>query len=176
MCLQFSQALALRSRSLFIIFALAFLSVVPYARGAEEQNNLVSSDDAKSISEEAPPVVPHQEEDLSVMPLPMVADPARYWGNSFSLKFHQPSCPFAQAMNPRHVQFFQNLDQATSSGEKPCRYCLPPYWTAVHCILLTPQPARAADRDEALARTGHRGNSAIDTAPHHSRVNKVPSL
>ena len=68
---------------------------------------------------------------------PVVATPAQYWGNSFSLKFHRPSCPFAQAMNPIHVQFFQSRHAAIEQGERPCRYCLPPYWTSVHCVLLT---------------------------------------
>src|SRR5271166_2333274 len=58
--------------------------------------------------------------------------PYKYWGNSFSLKFHRPSCPFAQAMNPIHVEFFHCRREAIVRGEKPCRYCLPPYWTSVH--------------------------------------------
>jgi len=59
-----------------------------------------------------------------------------FWGNSYSLKFHQKSCPFAQAMNPRHVQFLKNAREALELGERPCRYCLPPYSLDVSCKIL----------------------------------------
>ena len=62
--------------------------------------------------------------------------PIKYWGNSFSLKFHRPSCAFAKAMNARHVVFFYFRRDAIASGLKPCRYCLPPFIKRVECKLL----------------------------------------
>ncbi|MDR3613502.1 MAG: hypothetical protein P4L53_08040 [Candidatus Obscuribacterales bacterium] len=64
------------------------------------------------------------------------ADQCQFWGNSYSLKFHLKSCPFALAMNPRHVQFLKNAKEALELGEKPCRYCLPPYTLEVSCKIL----------------------------------------
>jgi len=51
--------------------------------------------------------------------------PIKYLGNCFSGKFHRPSCPFAKAMNARHVVFFHFRREAIERGQKPCRYCLP---------------------------------------------------
>jgi len=64
--------------------------------------------------------------------------PIKYWGNSFSLKFHRPSCPFAKAMSAHHVMFFNFRKQAIDSGQVPCRYCLPPNWTTVRATILDP--------------------------------------
>jgi hypothetical protein len=64
--------------------------------------------------------------------------PIKYWGNTFSLKFHRPSCPFAQAMSAHHVIFFNFRKQAVEAGQAPCRYCLPPNWTTVKAVLLKP--------------------------------------
>jgi len=64
--------------------------------------------------------------------------PVKYWGNSFSCKFHRPSCPFAQAMSLRHVIFFNFRWQAVERGQSPCRYCLPPFWTCVRSKILPP--------------------------------------
>ncbi len=64
--------------------------------------------------------------------------PIKYWGNSFSLKFHRPSCPFAKAMSAHHVMFFNFRRQAVDSGQVPCRYCLPPNWTTVRATLWHP--------------------------------------
>lgn len=61
--------------------------------------------------------------------------PVKYWGNSFSLKFHRPSCPFAKAMSAHHVMFFNFRKQAVENGQVPCRYCLPPSWTSVRAAL-----------------------------------------
>lgn len=67
--------------------------------------------------------------------------PVKYWGNSFSLKFHRPSCPFAKAMSAHHVMFFNFRKQAVDSGQVPCRYCLPPNWTTVRATILHQAPA-----------------------------------
>ncbi len=55
----------------------------------------------------------------------------KYTGNSFSQKFHRPSCKFARAMWRGHVVRFQYRKQAIDAGQKPCRYCLPPDWKTV---------------------------------------------
>lgn len=71
--------------------------------------------------------------------------PIKYWGNSFSLKFHRPSCPFAKAMSAHHVMFFNFRRQAVESGQVPCRYCLPPDWTTVRATIWHPaQPVPEA--------------------------------
>ncbi len=62
--------------------------------------------------------------------------PYKYVGNTFSSKFHRPSCPFAQAMNVRHVLLFHFRCQAIAAGQVPCRYCLPPIWKTVKAVLL----------------------------------------
>jgi hypothetical protein len=101
---------------------------------------------------------------------PVVAARTQYWGNSFSLKFHRPSCPFAQAMNPIHVQFFQSGQQAIALGERPCRYCLPPYWTSVRCVLLA-KPAI----DNNLPNTHESGNVS-QTSTTQSRASEPHSV
>jgi hypothetical protein len=74
-----------------------------------------------------------------------------FWGNSYSLKFHRKSCPFALAMNPRHVQFLKNAREALELGEKPCRFCLPPYWLDVSCKILA-RPANENESDNSAER------------------------
>lgn len=62
--------------------------------------------------------------------------PVKYWGNSYSNKFHRPSCVFAKAMNARHVVFFHFRREAVAAGQVPCRYCLPPIVKRVQCKIL----------------------------------------
>lgn len=69
--------------------------------------------------------------------------PYKYWGNSYSLKFHRPSCPFARVMNPKHRQLFHFRWQAVASGEEPCHYCLPPFWLSTRACLM---PHQSEDR------------------------------
>lgn len=64
----------------------------------------------------------------------------KYIGNSFSFKFHRPSCPFAKAMWRGHVIRFEYRKQAIDAGQKPCRYCLPPYWKSVGAKILKNAP------------------------------------
>ncbi|HEY9677910.1 MAG TPA: Ada metal-binding domain-containing protein [Drouetiella sp.] len=69
--------------------------------------------------------------------------PVKYWGNLFSMKFHRPSCPFAKAMSPHNVVFFNFRRQAIESGQVPCRYCLPPNWTTVRAEILNPDALKS---------------------------------
>jgi hypothetical protein len=62
--------------------------------------------------------------------------PYKYFGNSFSGKFHRPWCPYSQAMNLNHAVAFNFRWQAIRSGYRPCNFCLPQQWKSVHCVLL----------------------------------------
>jgi hypothetical protein len=64
--------------------------------------------------------------------------PYKYVGNSYSLKFHRPSCPFAKAMSVNHVQLFHFRREAIEAGEKPCNYCLPQSWGSVKAVVKPP--------------------------------------
>ena len=72
---------------------------------------------------------PH--EDVSTLPY-------KYVGNSWSLKFHRPSCPFARVMRPQRAELFHFRREAVEKGESPCRYCLPQEWTRVRARFLPP--------------------------------------
>jgi hypothetical protein len=62
--------------------------------------------------------------------------PYKYVGNSFSLKFHRPSCPFAKAMHYSRLTLFHFRKEAITAGMKPCRYCLPPSWGTLKGTIL----------------------------------------
>jgi hypothetical protein len=64
----------------------------------------------------------------------------KYIGNSSSFKFHRPSCPFARAMWRGHIIKFHYRKQAIDAGQKPCRYCLPPFWKSVGAKILKDTP------------------------------------
>jgi hypothetical protein len=94
---------------------------------------------------ETVPVLP-----ASISPTPTSETlPIKYWGNSFSLKFHRPSCPFAKAMSAHHVMFFNFRRQAVDSGQVPCRYCLPPNWTTVRASIWHPAELSKQTSDSA---------------------------
>src|SRR5579871_6046370 len=42
--------------------------------------------------------------------------PFKYVGNTFSSKFHRPSCPFAKAINFHHLVFFEHRHDAIDRG------------------------------------------------------------
>ncbi len=63
----------------------------------------------------------------------------KYCGNSFSHKFHRPSCPFGEAISKRHLVMFRFRHEAIEAHYEPCRYCLPPIWCRVHGVLLPKQ-------------------------------------
>ena len=65
--------------------------------------------------------------------------PYKYWGNSFSFKFHRPDCIFAQCMSKKHRVFFHFRHEAIEAHFAPCKYCLPPVWREVHGVLLLPK-------------------------------------
>lgn len=84
--------------------------------------------------------------------------PVKYWGNSFSLKFHRPSCPFAQAMSANHVIFFNFRKEAVEAGQVPCRYCLPPTWNSVKAVLLNPAHQPSSPASQAPGREAQPQN------------------
>jgi hypothetical protein len=57
--------------------------------------------------------------------------PYKYVGNSFSHKFHRPSCQFAIAMNLKKAVLYHFRFQAINDNCVPCRYCLPPITSSV---------------------------------------------
>lgn len=67
------------------------------------------------------PVNTNQSEQDSTSQLPY-----KYYGNTFSMKFHRPSCPFAIAISRRHLVLFHFRREAIEAHFLPCRYCLPP--------------------------------------------------
>jgi hypothetical protein len=73
--------------------------------------------------------------------------PYKYVGNSFSLKFHRPSCRFAKAMSVNHVQLFHFRRQAIEAGEKPCNYCLPQSWGSVKAVVKAPMDSEQSIQD-----------------------------
>ena len=75
--------------------------------------------------------------------------PYKYVGNSFSHKFHRPSCPFAKAMNVRHVLLFHFRKEAIEQGQEPCRYCLPPVWCRVEAKILPVKSEKENDTTDS---------------------------
>ncbi|MBX9667062.1 MAG: hypothetical protein K2X93_05550 [Candidatus Obscuribacterales bacterium] len=64
----------------------------------------------------------------------------KYMGNSFSMKFHRPSCPFARVMWRCNVVRFPFRKDAVERGYKPCKYCLPQSWKSVGAKILSAPP------------------------------------
>lgn len=60
----------------------------------------------------------------------------KYVGNSFSLKFHKLSCPFARVMRKSRRVSFSYRKAAVDAGQRPCKYCLPPWWLKVEAKIL----------------------------------------
>lgn len=65
-----------------------------------------------------------------------IVKPQKYVGNSFSLKFHKPSCPFARVMRKSRRVAFTFRKAAVDAGQRPCKYCLPPWWLSVEAKIL----------------------------------------
>ncbi len=68
--------------------------------------------------------------------------PYKYCGNTFSGKFHRPSCPFAVAISRRHLVLFHFRQEAIEAHFLPCRYCLPPVRLTVTAKILAKNPQR----------------------------------
>ncbi len=76
----------------------------------------------------------------------------KYTGNSFSMKFHRPSCPFAKAMWRCNVVRFPFRKDAIERGYKPCKYCLPQSWKSVGAKILRATPL--SENGESLIESG----------------------
>ncbi len=101
---------------------------------------LFSAQPAPAVSEEQPGA-PFGQSDQTAGNSRSESDPYadlpyKYVGNSFSHKFHRPSCPFARAMSPAHLCLFHFRKQAVEAAYLPCRYCLPPDWKTVGAVIL----------------------------------------
>jgi hypothetical protein len=68
--------------------------------------------------------------------------PYKYFGNSYSQKFHRPSCPYGRVISTAHLMPFHFRREAVAAGFAPCHYCLPQEWGSVRCFILPPQEAK----------------------------------
>lgn len=118
--------------SISIRLIMCALSTVQ-AANSQDRDDLPKTQKGEEVQITAPTSHRDESSDSASATLPV-----KYWGNSFSLKFHRPSCPFAKAMSAHHVMFFNFRRQAIDSGQVPCRYCLPPNWTTVRASLWHP--------------------------------------
>ncbi len=142
---------AMSHKFVFLLFVL-FWSLFIGEPGSTEENasdalnasNAVADDSAaSSIDSSAFPLasISSHNPDPDNAPVGDISDlPIKYWGNSSSGKFHRPSCPFAKAMNSRHVVFFHFRHEAIGAGQQPCHYCLPPFVKRVQSVLLPKTP------------------------------------
>lgn len=64
----------------------------------------------------------------------------KYVGNSFSHKFHRPSCPFAKQIWPSRLKTFRFRQDAVDDDYTPCHYCLPRVWLTVHACIISKPP------------------------------------
>ena len=51
---------------------------------------------------------------------------AEFWASKNSDKYHQPSCKWAQKINPGNLVKFKTPEEAIKAGYKPCKVCQPP--------------------------------------------------
>ena len=72
-----------------------------------------------------------------------------YIGNIDSMKFHLPSCEFAQIMAKRRRVFFQSREKAKLLGLSPCNWCMPSWTLSVEARLLE----RIPDANGAESKT-----------------------
>ena len=77
--------------------------------------------------------------------------PYKYVGNNFSAKFHRPSCPFAKIMSGHNVVLFHFRNEAIAACHNPCRYCLPPVWKSVKCLLINPNNSQSCQMQKVTA-------------------------
>lgn len=89
----------------------------------------------------------------------------KYFGDSFSSKFHRPSCVFAAAISPRHLVLFQFRRQAIAAHYQPCRYCLPPVWLSVHAVILGQPPQL---KPSNLKATDNKAENKKADNPHQA--------
>jgi hypothetical protein len=127
----------------FVANIAIFLLMLTVTPAKAEESDV---DDKKNVTPDAVPSQSSDEEKSAGG-----AEQCQFWGNSYSLKFHLKTCPFALAMNPRHVQFLKNAKEALELGEKPCRYCLPPYTLEVSCKILD-RPVNDTQSDKSAER------------------------
>ena len=145
-------------RAIFSVALLSALSTLP-AANAQQQ-------DATSM-------VRNSEMSAKGIERPRPEYPIKYWGNSFSLKFHRPSCPFAKAMSAHHVMFFNFRRQAVEAGQVPCRYCLPPNWTTVRAALW--HPAELLKKDLSTPEPTFEPVDAPSIPPIPPQLPKLPA-
>jgi hypothetical protein len=84
--------------------------------------------------------------------------PYKYVGNRYTHKFHRLSCPFAQAMANYNVEYFHFRKEAIEHGDKPCHWCLPPWWKSVSATIVgtTAENASTAKQATKDSKTDQR--------------------
>ena len=55
-----------------------------------------------------------------------VAANYKYVGSAKSNKYHNPSCRWAQKINPNNLVTFNSAKDALGAGYIPCKVCIPP--------------------------------------------------
>ncbi len=116
-----------------ICFNSSFSQIV-LAQSQDELNQKEESSAEENLSNES---LANEEQ---IEPKSDTQLPYKYYGNSFSHKFHRPSCPFGEAISKRHLVLFHFRHEAIEAHYAPCRYCLPPVWCKVHGVLLQKTP------------------------------------
>ena len=51
---------------------------------------------------------------------------AEFWGSKNSTKYHNPTCKWAQKINPSNLVKFNSPEAAKKAGYSPCKICNPP--------------------------------------------------
>jgi len=95
--------------------------------------------------------------------------PYKYVGNSFSFKFHRPSCQFARAMSLDHVVLFHFRRDAVGAGHRPCRWCLPPAWRTVEAHVLPRSDSQDEGEPQAWHDKPERPAASLSAAPEATR-------
>ena len=139
------------SRSNISGFILTSALALPTGALAEEEKHVDKSDARPHVNAEQ---TSKEVEDLNVaVSHGAEAQPLyKYIGNSFSAKFHRPSCPFAKVMEARHIVLCQFRRDAVSYGMTPCRYCLPPFWLTVKAAIIPSARCDTTGNDSKVAK------------------------
>jgi len=51
---------------------------------------------------------------------------AQFWASMNSIKYHYPSCKWAQKISKRNLIIFNSPEEAIKAGYVPCKVCKPP--------------------------------------------------
>lgn len=60
----------------------------------------------------------------------------KYMGNIYSRKYHELSCPYAEAMTLWRRKYYETKRSCQAEGLRPCRFCLPARTKSVKAKIL----------------------------------------